>query len=319
MNPAVVTNLARAVWGDLRQKRLWPVALALLVAIVAVPVLLSRSPSTPGVASLPGGTSGGAGPAIPAVNASASPTQSDLRGPGRDPFGQPATAQANGGAGSVLGSSSGGTTGTTAGGGGPVGGTSTGTAGTVVSSPAPAGGAPPPPLPASKPPPPPPGLSSTQSYDVEISITNASGGLNRIDPVERLSPLPSSQQPLLVELGVLQGGHRVLFAVAPGTVLRGPGTCVPGSIDCEILSLGQNQIESLATDVSSSPVAMFAVTGITAVGHSSVGAAQEARRSESAVGRQLLDELSLPALSLFSYNPGVGAVIDLRNLTLGES
>jgi hypothetical protein len=132
--------------------------------------------------------------------------------------------------------------------------------------------------------------------------------------------LPSKQQPLLVELGVLKGGHRVLFAVQPETVLAGPGTCTPGPIDCEILSIGQDQTESVAVQSPTGPVpvALFAVTGITADDHSSAAAADEVRRQESAAGRALLNGSSMGALSLFRYEPSVGAVVDLRNLTAGD-
>jgi hypothetical protein len=158
-----------------------------------------------------------------------------------------------------------------------------------------------------------------QSYDVQISLTNTAGGLDRMDPVQRLSPLPSPEQPLLIELGVLQGHHRVLFAVAPGTLLYGPGTCVPGPIDCEILSLGEDQIEAVATNTGTGAVAMFAITGITIADHPSAAAAQKARNAESVAGRQFLGTLSLPALSLFKYDAGAGAMVDLRNLVTGGS
>jgi hypothetical protein len=155
---------------------------------------------------------------------------------------------------------------------------------------------------------------------VSLSITNASGGLNTIDPLKRLSVLPSTRQPLLVELGVLKGGSRVLFAIQPGTVVSGPGTCTPGPIDCEILSLGQDQTEGVSVQSTGGPVsvALFAVTGVTASDYSSAAAADKARRQESSAGRQALDASSLDALSLFRYEPSVGAVVDLRNLTAGD-
>ena len=100
---------------------------------------------------------------------------------------------------------------------------------------------------------------------------------------------------MLVQLGVLKGGHRVLFAVQPGTVLHGPGTCTPGPIDCEVLSLGQDQIESIARNTTNGlgPVSMFAVTGITASHYRSASAADKARNKVSAVGRRLLAALEL--------------------------
>ena len=148
-------------------------------------------------------------------------------------------------------------------------------------------------------------------------MTNNTNGVNEIDALQRLTLLPSPQQPLLVEWGVLQGGHRVLFVVAPGTVLRGPGACVPGPLDCEILSLAPDQIEAVSTSPNSAPTAMFAVTDIAAVSHPSRTAAQQARQSASFAGNQFLAQLPLQALPFFPYDANIGAVVDMRNLTVG--
>ena len=173
--------------------------------------------------------------------------------------------------------------------------------------------------PAPPPKPAPTGLTSTQSYRVTIGITNSAGDLDSIDPAQRLSILPSARQPLLVELGVLKGGRRVLFVVQPGTVVKGPGTCTPGPIDCEILSLAEGQTEGISATSPSGlvPVALFAVTAITAQQHASTAAADRARRAVAAAGRRLLSTSKLGALSLFQYQPSLGAVLDLRNLTVG--
>ncbi len=173
--------------------------------------------------------------------------------------------------------------------------------------------------PSGKPQPAPAGLQADQTYHVTLSITNSKGGLDKIDPVERLTVLPSKSDPLLVELGVLKGGDRVLFAVQPGTVVHGPGKCTPGAIDCEVLSLGANQIESISVQTSAgvSPVAQFAVTAIGTDNHGSRAAADKARRQASDAGRRLLSKSTLKALSLFEYDPSIGAVLDLRNLTVG--
>jgi hypothetical protein len=162
-------------------------------------------------------------------------------------------------------------------------------------------------------------LTSTQSYSVALSLTTAAGGLNTIDSLKRLSVLPSEQQPLLVYLGVLKGGRDALFVVQSGTVVSGPGVCLPGPTDCEILSLAQEQIESLAvsTGTGTSSVALFAVNAITADGHPSAAAANRARREASAAGHSLLAVSTLPALPLFEYQPHLGAVVDLRSLTVG--
>lgn len=154
---------------------------------------------------------------------------------------------------------------------------------------------------------------------MSLAITNSSGGLDTLDPLERLTVLPNDQRPLLVELGVLKGGHRIMFAVQPGAVVNGPGVCTPGPIDCEILSVGVDQTEGLSQQRPSGPsaVALFAVTSVTAVDHGSDSAADKVRRQESAAGRAVLNGSPLTALSLFHYDPTQGVVLDLRNLSVG--
>ena len=120
---------------------------------------------------------------------------------------------------------------------------------------------------------------------------------------------------------MLRGGSQVLFLVQPGTVVHGSGTCTPGPIDCQILALAPNHIESLSrqSGTQAVPVAQMAITGINAEKQASAAAADKLRRQESAAGRRLLDHSTLTALSLFQYQPSLGAVVDLRNLTVGGS
>jgi hypothetical protein len=161
----------------------------------------------------------------------------------------------------------------------------------------------------------PPGLTATEVYDVSFSITNTSGGFDTINSLQRLSVLPSAKQPLLVELGVLKGGNRVLFAVQPGASITGPGQCVPGPVDCAVVSLRPGQIESLAGSTRAGVVyAQFAVTKVAAHKLASSKAAGHARRVQSDAGRTLLVSSNRGVLSLFSYKPSIGALVDMRNL-----
>jgi hypothetical protein len=316
-------NLFSSIIDDLRERRLWPVALGLVVALVAVPVVLARKSSSP-PATPPPASSATAPPAgaLPVVNVAAAPSEVPLHGAARDPFSQRQQAAAaamtatsptstvSAGSGSGSGGSSSGTkSGQSSGSGGSPSGTQT--------TPSPPTQTPPPATHT----PAPPTLTATESYHVVFAITNTSGGFDTIDPLERLSVLPNTRQPMMVELGVLKGGHRVLFVVQPGTVVSGPGTCLPGPVDCEILSLAPEQVEGLSMRTSSGvdPVALFAVTGIKVDKHPSAAAAEQARRAASAAGRRLLSSSTYPALSLFQYEPSVGAVVDQRNLSVGGS
>jgi hypothetical protein len=313
-------SVVERILGDLREKRLWPLAVVLLAALIAVPVLLSKgSSSTPPVAQTPAAGQSAPSAGLPVVSSTSTPTGGKVKGSARNPFNQLVHGAATGVASAISAA-----TGATAGVGStgasttPASGTSstgngTGTSSTTTTTTTTTT------IPTGTPKPPPPGLTSTQSYAVKLAITNSSGGVDTISPLERLSVLPSNQQPLLVELGVLKGGNRVLFAVQPGAVVSGAGTCVPGPIDCEILSLPQDATATLGKQSSSGiqTVALFAVTGITAADHSSVAAANSARRAESDAGRALLAASTSTALSLFQYEPGLGALVDLRNLTVG--
>jgi hypothetical protein len=162
-------------------------------------------------------------------------------------------------------------------------------------------------------------LTASDVYRVSLAVSYPSGQLDTIDPVNRLTVLPNAGMPLLVELGVLQGGRSVLFAREPGAVLSGPGRCTPGPIDCQILSLGVGQNEMLSTRSSSgtSEIALFAVTSIKAHDLGSSSAAFRARRHASPAGRSVLANSQLSVLRLFRYEPNLGVVVDLRNLSIG--
>ncbi len=157
-------------------------------------------------------------------------------------------------------------------------------------------------------------LTATETYQVGIAYTGPSGNETQINPFERLRSLPSDQEPLVVDLGVLQGGGKVLFAVQPGTSLSGPGACLPGALDCQLVALGQGQTEQLSTPSGN---AYFAVTSIKVDRYTSVAAADAARQQADPAGAKLLANSTLDALSLFPYVPGVGAIVDERNLTVG--
>ncbi len=111
----------------------------------------------------------------------------------------------------------------------------------------------------------------------------------------------------------------MLFAVQPGALISGPGSCIPGPVDCEILSLAPGATEALGerTSGGAKQVALFAVTEVTAADHGSAAAATQARRDTAAAGRSVLARSASSALSLFNYDLSIGALVDLRNLTVG--
>jgi hypothetical protein len=328
---SVLSNMIK----ELRERKLWPIAILLIVALVAVPVLLSKKAPTNLVTQPTGGLPYSTGTALPAISVQTKSSVSKLAGRGRNPFtpqngttttNTAAATPANAVTVASTGASTG-STGSTGSVGGSTGSTgSTGASGVGSSSGHVVVGTPTTPSTPSTPTKPtkpakpaPTGLTDKQTYQVSLAITTKDGGLNTIDPLQRLSVIPNPQQPLLVELGVLQGGKQVLFAVEPGAAVGGPGTCTPGPIDCEVLSLAPGQTEGVSqqTATGSTPVALFSVNSISAVDHPTVAAANAARHAASEAGRQLMANTPLTTNSLFQYDPSVGAVVDLRNLTVG--
>jgi hypothetical protein len=161
-----------------------------------------------------------------------------------------------------------------------------------------------------------------QSLAVAVAMSDPNtGNVTTLNPVQRLSILPNKQQPLLVELGVLEGANHVAFAVQPGAVVSGPGTCIPGPTDCEVLTLPLEKVETLSVDSTFGvqEVTDFAVTSIRTVDYGSAGAAAKARRKASAAGRRLLNSTGSEALSLFTYDSNRGVLIDQRNVKVGGS
>jgi hypothetical protein len=316
------------------------VAVALVVALVAVPVLLSSSPAaTPSNPQTSQALPVHNAHTGPAVTLEANAAQAALNGGARDPFTQQQLA--GGGSASASAAAAGAapsTSAVTATGGIQStsaarssdaarttaswsetstawavsgGGATAGAPGLPAGWPAPGRGTP---TGTSHPAPPPTGLTPTEAYRVTLALSDSSGGFYTIDSVQRLSILPSAQ-PRLVELGVLQGGARVVFAVLPGTKLRGPGICIPGSLDCEFLSLAPGQTEVVSA-AGSSPV-LVAVTGVSVDRYDTAAAAQRVRQSASAAGARLLNSTTSQNVPLFEYDPSLGAVVDLRNLTVG--
>jgi hypothetical protein len=220
------------LWHDLRAKRLWLVAVALAVGLVAVPLLLIDHPeATPTATTPPPAAAKNADTPTIELADDAALGSSDLEvfDP-KNPFkprvrlrastaDAPATASA-GGAGSSSGEatspSSVGDTGA-----GDVGGTG--------------GGAPTPP-PAS----PPRVKVVNYTYVVDVTFTH-----NDHEPHHRslrqLDTLPRSEAALLIFLGVGVKGHNAVFLVDSKLVGAGEGRCKPSRTNCAVLYLGRGE------------------------------------------------------------------------------
>lgn len=228
-------HLALDIWDDLRAKRLWPVAAALLLAVIAIPLFLMK----PAEEAAPSGAKPGtpqaqATPAVAVVD-EASRESSKLGVFGKkDPFRPPAAAlkpSTSTSAASAISSAAGASA-------SPL--TSAGSPSSPGSAAAPIGGsggsgstgggsAPAAPPVASLP---------RTAYTYVIDLDFGREGHTRLHRgVPRLRVLPSERSPVVVFLGVPASGKRAVFLLNPGFAQRGQGTCRPSRTTCNFLYL----------------------------------------------------------------------------------
>jgi hypothetical protein len=218
------------LWHDLRAKRLAPVAAVLALALVAVPVVLSKPSETP--APPPPTARKAPDPKDLKALASVKLEQTDERGSSldmfdpSDPFRPPkkVTKRSNQDgdvASSIAGEtpSSGGDTGSTgetpSTGGGTTGGGETPSTG--------GGDAP----------------TTTVQYRYVVDLTFTSNGRTRhVKSMERLDMLPSQESPLLLFLGVTANAGNAVFLVDSTLEAAGEGKCKPRASDCAFLYIG---------------------------------------------------------------------------------
>jgi hypothetical protein len=230
------------LWHDLRAKRLWPVALLLVVALIAVPVMLKKSSSsTPSSPSTPPASSASAAnddSSKAVVVADTNTAQGSTLGVfnKKDPF-KPDHAvlsaahpkQATPSSSSASQPSSGGS-----GGGGSTpsngGGNSTPSGGSNGGGNS--GGAPVAPVQPVKPQAP----KGPFAYTVDVKFGKR-GALRTHHNVQKLDVLPNQNNPLLVFLGVNSAGNEAVFLTDTSLKAAGEGKCKPDGDTCSFLYL----------------------------------------------------------------------------------
>ncbi len=84
------------------------------------------------------------------------------------------------------------------------------------------------------------------SYQTDVMVGEASSPLQTLTNVAPLTPLPSETAPVLIYLGPNTGGNYALFLVSnDANQLTGPGLCIPAPDDCSLLALGPGQTEDM--------------------------------------------------------------------------
>ena len=229
---SAITN----VWRQLVQRRLWPVAILLIAALAGVPLALAQEPAAPAPAPPVATTDGETALAVQPIVAQASAADRGKRrkvlGASKNPFGLPKEEDS----GSATPASSNGSTTAKE----PA--TTTATGGSAPSSgvSVPGGGSPT--VPPSVAPTPGPAPHTYSMYELTVRFGDSEAGGDR-QSVERLEPLPSTENPVLIYLGVLKDGKTAVFLVDHGVSAIGDGDCRPTPDECETVRLRAGDTE----------------------------------------------------------------------------
>jgi hypothetical protein len=222
-----MNDFVKDIWNDLREKRLWPVAVVMLVGIVAIPAVLAKSSTEP-VVSDPAPVADAAAVrsslALDTETAASSSTGSslDVFAPD-DPFLPPRVGIARDAA-------SGADVDVTAAGAGGVevsvgtGGSTGETVDVQVDEPAP-------PRRHSE--------TETTSYEYVADVSFWQGDRRRrIKGMRKLDMLPNETSPVLIFMGANGDGGNATFLVDSKLETAGEGTCRPSPSNCAFVDIG---------------------------------------------------------------------------------
>jgi hypothetical protein len=135
-----------------------------------------------------------------------------------------------------------------------------------------------------------------------------------VDDVARLSPLPSTDDPFLVFLGVSDDGRSATFLLSSDAVPTGMGTCTPSAERCERIRLEAGDTEYFDVTTPEDEVVQYEleVRAIERRVGPTAAVASAARARESADGRALLREAVADGevdISDLTYSKELGLVV----------
>jgi hypothetical protein len=304
-------SAVRSIFTDLVDRRLWPVAVALLAALVAVPVMLGGGSSAPAPdAAAPLGSQAPAtgATAQAAISVSTpSTTPKDHPGSVRNPFAQhkapaaPATTPAT---------------------------TTPSSTGTPV-VPSPSLGLGTPSVPSVTPIVPGSGGGKrdtvTDVWRVNLRFGEAGNQKVRHD-IPRLTPLPSATDPFFIFLGVLSDHKTAVFLVSSDATATGDGKCKPNPTQCDTIEMKAGDTEFFDVAQGNAGVVQYELDLIKVFHDKVKGKAASARASRrvSKGGKTVVHELKAEGDQsmgryIYSYKRGVLVRRHARHATASAS
>ncbi len=236
-----MSDFFQDIWHDLREKRLWPLAAAMLLGIVAIPAVLTKSatePAQPTAVTTPAPKAkGGSVLALDVETPASSGKGSSLDSFSRDnPFTPPGYRKGAKAADSEtvdVATAGGEVEGTVEVGGG--GGAPTGDS------------APQSPLPV------PVGPRTTTEFEYVADITFWQGDRRRsIRGLRKLDMLPNDSAPVLIFLGATSDGGDAVFLVDSTLKAFGEGNCSPSRANCTFVMIGPGSEHNFTAETGES-------------------------------------------------------------------
>lgn len=227
-------------WAGLLQRRLWPIAVVLVVALVAVPLLLTSDPE-PVAPAVPDAAAEqaelAAEPLVAVASASERETVRRVLGARKDPFkptSQPKRRKDRADSGNAKSAGAGAQTSASAGGAASGGAPSSGQAGSGVAAA---------PLPSTPQPQATPKSPRRPAGSLRVRWGIAGDEQLETLEVQRLDPLPTAEEPLLVYMGLTKDGRSAVFMLDASVTLEGDGRCRPNPADCQTVELAPGETE----------------------------------------------------------------------------
>jgi hypothetical protein len=239
-------NFVRNLYTDLIEKRLWPVAVGLLVALVAIPILVAKpatksgstAPTTADAALLGADSAAliGETKSVVSLGSDGGFRKHVARLGRKDPFIQQAKDKVSKTSETAT-VEAGGTTGATGPTPGPTGPTPTETPGSTT--------------------PPSGGEQPVKLYEWTAGVKFGKIDQTKSETVKPAEFMPSENNPVLLFLGADESGKQALFLVSSEATSRGDGTCTPSESSCQIVKLAKGDVQFFEVALSADTVITY--------------------------------------------------------------
>jgi len=294
------------VLSDLIEKRLWPVAIALVAALVAVPIVLGGTSDDTGtpVAGVTPATASGSGTSQAEVVSLEEQAAGKVQRKGslKNPFvqhHQPKPVKVKTTAASTTAPAP-----TSSGASPSTGGTSDTPATTTPETTKPDDTT---------------NEQKSTTYRVNFQF-GEEGAMRSYTNVARLTPLPSSDNPFFVYLGLADDGKSAIFLVDGTAEVSGDGKCRPSADDCQQIALKVGDTEFLDMPSGTAGTVEYTLTlkSIKKSTTATTASAAKARARESKAGREYLRQLVADdptVLDNWNYSRSLGLLVSKDPVT----